>query len=105
MLDGPSSSSGFSTRATAALQEPPVNLIHSMVLVDEQKTHREAYSTWVWLRVVWRSVIISHIFATCIFLDVPGLKRILCALHVSKVINFHFRASKPRSFDSITILI
>jgi hypothetical protein len=46
MEAGPSSSSGFSTRATAALQEPPVNLIHSMVLVDEERAQREAYSTW-----------------------------------------------------------
>jgi len=35
MEEGPSSSSGFSTRATAPLQEPPVNLVHSMIPVDE----------------------------------------------------------------------
>jgi hypothetical protein len=38
MEEGPSSSSGFSTRATAALQEPPVNLIHSMDLVDVEQS-------------------------------------------------------------------
>ena len=38
MEEGPSSSSGFSTRATAALQEPPVNLVHSMMPVHEEKT-------------------------------------------------------------------
>ena len=40
MEEGPSSSSGFSTRATAALQEPPVNLVHSMVLVDVEQSLR-----------------------------------------------------------------
>jgi hypothetical protein len=36
MEEGPSSSSGFSTRATAPLQEPPVNLVHSMISLDEE---------------------------------------------------------------------
>ena len=31
MEEGPSSSSGFSTRATAPLQDPPVNLVHSII--------------------------------------------------------------------------
>jgi hypothetical protein len=36
MEEGLSSSSGFSTRATAPLQEPPVNLVHSMIPVDQE---------------------------------------------------------------------
>jgi hypothetical protein len=36
MEEGPSSSSGFSTRATAPLQEPPVNRVHSIIPVDEE---------------------------------------------------------------------
>jgi hypothetical protein len=36
MEEGPSSSSGFSTLATAPLQEPPVNLVHSIIPVDEE---------------------------------------------------------------------
>ena len=48
---------------------------------------------------------ISHYIAYFCSLDVPGLKRILCTLPVFNVINLQFRASKPCSFDSITILI
>ena len=67
MEEGPSSSSGFSTRATAALQEPPVNRIHSMVRVDDEKTQREATSRgcgceWSGVQSLYRIFLLPYIF-------------------------------------------
>jgi hypothetical protein len=51
MEEGPSSSSGFSTRATAPLQEPPVNLVHSIIPVDEEDPARG--TQWGWWRCLY----------------------------------------------------
>jgi hypothetical protein len=40
--------------------------------VDEEKTQREAYCTWVLLRVAWNSVSIWHICPTYIFFERPS---------------------------------
>jgi hypothetical protein len=51
MEEGPSSSSGFSTRATAPLQEPPVSLVHSIIPVDEEDPARG--TQWGWWRCLY----------------------------------------------------